>query len=94
MNDRDIHSGGTGRVIEATCTRCQSLTVSPRAANRLQGLEPTDVAAILDTLQTRAFGPGSHLVEVVISGVPYRCFVARHKDDSLVLLSIVAPRGP
>ena len=30
-----------------TGTRCQSLTVSPRAANQLRSLEPNDAASIL-----------------------------------------------
>ena len=95
MNDRDIHSGGTGRVIEATCTRCQSLTVSPRAANQLLSLEPNDAASILDTLRGRSFAAGASLGEVATSDTAYQCFMGRHKDGSRVLLAVtLRPRGP
>ncbi len=70
------------------------MNVSHRAAGQLRALEPDHVAAILDALCGRSFGPGSHLVEVAVTGTTYRCFVARQRDDSLVLLSVVEPRGP
>ncbi len=78
-----------------TGTRGPSLTVSPRAANQLQGLEPTDVAAILDTVRDRSFAAGASLVEVTTSDTDYRCFVGRHKAGSRVLLAVtLRPRGP
>ncbi len=62
------------------------MIVSPRAANQLHGMEPDDVAAILDTLRDRAMPPGATVIET--GAGPYRVFIARHKDGSMVLVSI------
>lgn len=69
------------------------MNVSARAATQLRILEPTHVAAVLDDLRGRSYGAGSHLVEVDVSGAAYRCFVARHRDGSLVLLGVVSGRS-
>jgi len=81
-------------VIEVTCTRCQSLTVSSCAANQFRALEPNHVVVILDALRGRSCGPGSHLVEVAAIGTPCRCFVARYKGHARIWLSVVERRGP
>ncbi len=82
-------------MIEATCTRCQSLTVSPRAANQLLSLEPNDAASILDAARDRAITAAASLGEVTTLDTAYQCFVGRHKDGSRVLLAVtLRPRGP
>ena len=82
-------------MIDATGTRGQSLTVSPRAANQLLSLAPNDAASILDTLRDRAITAGASLVEVTTSDTAYRCFVGRHRGGSRVLLAVtLRPRGP
>lgn len=68
------------------------MNLTPRAANQLQALDPADAAAILDHLHDRQYGPGASLVEVETAGGTVRCFVARHRDGSLVLLSIIHAR--
>lgn len=69
------------------------MNVSARAATQLRTLEPGHVAAVLDNLRQRPYGPGSHLVEVNLPGTTYRAFVARHRDGSLVLLGVVSGRS-
>ncbi len=66
------------------------MNVSARAATQLRILDPEHVAAILDQLRGRSHGPGSHAVEIDVTGTTFRCFVARHRDGSLVLLGVVA----
>lgn len=70
------------------------MNLTPRAARQLRALDPADVAEILDTLGDHSFPHREHasLIEVETPGGVCLCFVARHKDDSLVLLSIVHPR--
>ncbi len=68
------------------------MNLTPRAANQLQVLDSGDAARILDILNDRQYGPGASLVEVETPGGTCRCFVARHRDGSLVLLAIVHPR--
>lgn len=64
------------------------MNTTPRAANQLRTIDSGDVAGILDHLHDRQYGPGASLVEVEAASGVYRCFVARHKDGSLVLLSL------
>ncbi len=71
-----------------------TMNVNPRVGTQLYALAPDHVAAILDHLRYRSFGPGSHLVEVAAIGTTCRCCVARHKDHALILLSVVELRGP
>jgi len=60
-----------------TGTRCQSLTVSPRAANQLCNLDPNDAASILDAARDRAITAAASLVEVTTSDTAYQCSWAR-----------------
>ncbi len=78
-----------------SCPACQSLAVSPRAANQLRNLDPNDAATILDTVRDRSITTGASLVEVAAAGTTYRCFVGRHKDGSRAPLAVtLRPRGP
>lgn len=70
------------------------MNVSSRVATQLRALRPDHVAKIFYARRGRSFGPGSHLVEGAVIGTTYRCFVARHKDHSLTLLSVLEPRDP
>ncbi len=64
------------------------MNLTPRAANQLYALDSGDAARILDHLHDRPYGPGAALVEIGTAGGTVRCFVARHKDGSLVLLAL------
>lgn len=68
------------------------MNFTPRAATQLQALDPPDVAAILDHLHELAVPDRASVVEVETAGGTVRCFVARHKDGSPVLLAIVRIR--
>ncbi len=70
------------------------MNISSRAANQLRRVDPEIVGRILNDLPNRSYGPGSHLAEIDVRGHRFRCFIARAKDDSLVLLGVVEPRGP
>ena len=73
------------------------MNISSRAASQLHALDATDCASVLDTLRDTEIGPGSHLIEIVTPGqTAFRCFVARHRDGSLVLLGVLEsrPRAP
>lgn len=62
---------------------------TPRAAGQLRALEPDITARILDRLRDQVIPDRASLIEVKTAGGTVRCFVARHRDGSLVLLSIV-----
>lgn len=62
------------------------MIVSPRAATQLHALEPEAVAAILDSLRDRTMPPGATITETRHGA--YGAFIARHKDGSMVLVSI------
>ncbi len=73
------------------------MNISARAARQLHALAPTDCAKVLDDLRDRTYTPGSHVIEIETPGrTTCRAFVARHKDGSLVLISVVEarPRAP
>ncbi len=71
-----------------TCPACQSLTVSPRAANQLRSIDPNDAGTILDTVRDRSVTAGASLVAVNSLDTAYQCFVGRHKDGSRVLVAV------
>ncbi len=62
-----------------------TMNVNPRVGTQLYALAPDHVAAILDHLRYRTYGPGSHLVEIDVRGHRIRCLVARHYDHLLIL---------
>ncbi len=71
------------------------MNTTPRAANQLQALDPADVTSIIDHLHEQVIPDRASVVEVETAGGTVRCFVARHKDGSLVLLalSLVSQEG-
>ncbi len=72
------------------------MNISTRAANQLYAVDPDDVAETLDTLRDREFKAGASIIEITSHDRAFRCFVARHRDGTLVLLSVVParPRAP
>ncbi len=54
--------------------------------------ETDHVVAIVATLRERPFKPGATIVEAPAGGTLWRCFVARHTNGQLVLLSVL-PHG-
>ncbi|MBA3274849.1 MAG: hypothetical protein H0T72_03575, partial [Chloroflexia bacterium] len=65
------------------------MTLSPRAANQFQAIVPNHVAAIVNALRERSFKPSATIVEAPAGGTRWRCFVARHTNGQLVLLSVL-----
>lgn len=68
------------------------MNTTPRAANQLRALDPADVTSIIDHLHALTAPDRASLIEVATASGPVRCFVASHKDGSLVLLAIVPIR--
>lgn len=66
------------------------MNLTTRAARQLQTLDPGQAAALLDRLRDRPHLDSTSIVEVVVGGQGFRCFVGRHRDGSRVLLGIVA----
>lgn len=71
------------------------MNISPRAATQLHNFDPNDVARILDHLREYPAHDGVQVIEVRASA-HFRCFVGRHRDGSLVLISVLEskPRAP
>jgi len=62
------------------------MIVSPRAANRLRGMEPDDVVAILDGLRNaRRY---THFAEVDTGERLFRALIAKHSHGEMTLVSI------
>lgn len=68
------------------------MNLTPRAANQLRALDPSDVASVLDQLRGRPHPGATSIIEVAVRGQVFRCFVGRHRDGSPVLLGIVRDR--
>lgn len=60
------------------------MTLSPRAANQFEAIDPNHVAAFRE----RRFKPGAMIVEAPAGDTLWRCFVARHTNGQLVLRSV------
>lgn len=68
------------------------MNTSARAAAQLRALDPADAASILDHLHELAIPDRASLVEVATPAGPVRCFIARRRDGSPILLGIVPTR--
>lgn len=62
------------------------MNVSPKAAAQLHGIDPDDVATILDTL--RDAEEYIHFAEIPLDDRLFRALIAKHRHGEMTLVSI------